>query len=414
MTENLDVVIIGGGQAGLSVSYFLTEQGCKHVVLEKDQIGASWKKRWDSFHMVTPNWMLQLPGFPYQGDNPEGFLTREETVNHLESYVKQFNPRVEHLAVTAVRMDPDNLGYTVETKETTFHTKNVVVATGAYQMKKIPAEISDQIDKTVSQIHSSEYRNPNELRPGNVLVVGTGQSGCQIAKELNEAGRKVFLSVGSCGRLPRRYRGIDGTWWATKLGIYDRTVDQLGSPREKYACNPHVSGHNQGEDINLRQFAVDGITLLGRLDEAHGMTVNLRPDLSDNLAKADAFADRIMNGVDHYVTMNGMNLPDDEKRIQYEALKTNKIPTITELDLIEAGITTIIWATGYTPDFSWIKLPIFDDDGYPVHDRGITAYQGLYFIGLPWLHKAKSATLYGVGEDAEYISEDILGHLKDV
>jgi putative flavoprotein involved in K+ transport len=315
------------------------------------------------------------------------------------------------MAVTAVRMDPVTQSYTVETKETTYHTKNVVVASGAFQKKKIPA-ISDQIDKKISQIHTSEYHNSNELRPGNVLVIGTGQSGCQIAKELNEDGRRVFLSVGSCGRLPRRYRGKDGIWWSSQFGTYERTVEKLESPQEKYACNPHVSGKNQGEDINLRQLAVNGITLLGRLQDAQGITVKLLPDLLDNLEKADAVADKLMNNVDLYVLRNGLNVPEDELRSKYESLKNRAIPIITELDLNEAEITTIIWATGYTPNFSWIDLPLFDKDGYPIHQRGITKYSGLYFIGLPWLYKAKSANLSGVGEDAEYISAHLLNQLS--
>ncbi|NBD27266.1 flavin-containing monooxygenase [Paenibacillus glycinis] len=411
MREQVDVVIIGAGQAGLAVSYHLTERGCGHVILEKERIGASWRKKWDSFHLVTPNWMLQLPGFPYAGTDPDGFLTRDEVTAYLERYAERFQPRIRTLPVTAVRMNPDARTYAVEASGTTILAKNVVVATGAFQKKKVPA-IGARIDESIAQLHSSEYRNPHGLSPGSVLVIGAGQSGCHIAKELNESGRRVYLSVGGSGRQPRRYRGKDTMRWASELGMYDQPAGLLGSPAEKFASSPYVSGRNRGEDIHLRRFALDGITLLGRLRDIRGTTVKLRPDLLDSLAQADEFAEAFMDGIDHYISKSNLIVPEDDARMNDERLKRVALPIIEELDLAAAGITTIVWATGYAPDFEWIDLPVRDRDGYPVHDRGVANHPGLYFIGLAWLHKAKSPILYGVGEDAAYISSHIADRLS--
>jgi putative flavoprotein involved in K+ transport len=408
MTERADIVIIGGGQAGLALSYFLTRQGRTHIVLEQGQAGETWRNaRWDSFTLNTPNWMTQLPGFAYLGDDPDGFLAREDIVDYLERYAASFHAPLHcGVRVTAVRQRPGGDGYLVEAQQMTFAARNVVLATGAFPKAKLPTA-SAALSADICQAHTSEYRNPQTLPPGAVLVVGTGQSGCQIAEELHESGRQVYLSTSSCGRVPRRYRGKDSAWWLAKLGFYDRTLDQLPSPSAKFACNPHVSGNQGGHDINLRQFARQGMTLLGHVQAAQGKQLLLAPDLEENLAKADAFAAQITQGIDEYITKAGMEVAANSMTGEDRFNGATPTQPLLTLDLHSAGISTIIWASGYQLDFGWVRVPVFDQAGYPVHHRGITDYPGLYFLGLHWLYKTKSALLFGIGEDAAFIASAI-------
>ena len=408
MTEQVEVVIIGGGQAGLALSYYLTQQGRTHLVLEQGQVGETWRSgRWDSFTLNTPNWMTQLPGFAYQGDDPDGFLPREEIVDYLEQYAASFHAPLQcGVRVTAVRQQPGGDGYLVEANNLTFEARNVVLATGAYPKPKLPTA-STALPVDICQMHTSEYRNPQSLPSGAVLVVGTGQSGCQIAEELHESGRQVYLSTSSCGRVPRRYRGKDSTWWLARLGFYDRTLEQLPSPTAKFACNPHVSGNQGGHDINLRQFARHGMTLLGHVQAAQGKQLLLAPDLEENLAKADAFAAQITQGIDEYIKKTDMKVEANRTTGEAPSNGATSTKPILTLDLQSAGISTIIWASGYKLDFGWVQIPVFDQAGYPVHRRGITAYPGLYFLGLHWLYKTKSALLFGIGEDAAFIASAI-------
>jgi putative flavoprotein involved in K+ transport len=263
--EHHDIIVIGGGQAGLSVSYYLAREGREHIVLEQGRIGETWlSKRWDSFTLVTPNWTVQLPGSPYDEEDPDGFVLRDEVVAYLERYVESFNLPVRcGVRVNSLQQGPQG-GYLLNAGQMTFEAKNVVVATGAFQVPKIPP-MSSQIPSDILQIHTDGYRNPQSLPRGSVLIIGTGQSGCQIAEELNKSGRTVYLATSSCGRAPRRYRGKDIIWWMNKIGMLDDLVDKLPSPSGKFACNPHVSGKGGGHDINLRQLANDGVVLLGHL-----------------------------------------------------------------------------------------------------------------------------------------------------
>lgn len=403
--EYIDTVVIGGGQAGLATSYHLTQAGREHVVLEKERVGKSWRdERWDSFTLVTPNWQLQLPDMEYEGDDPEGFLSREEVVDYLDRFVESFDPPVrEGVEATSVEPAPDSDDLIVRTSDGDYRAANVVVATGTFQRPKIPP-FSDRLSDKVEQFHSSEYRNPDQLPPGAVLVVGSGQSGCQIAEELHEHGRKVFLSTGRAGRLPRRYRGDDAARWLVKMGFADKTVDQLPSPAARFKSNPHASGKAGGRSLNLHHFSRGGITLLGHLSDGLQMSIAVEPDLHENLAAADTFATRFKQGVDQYIKSQGLQAPADGKP---EARDGFEAPIITELDLGAANIQTIIWATGYRFDFSWVKFPIFDEYGYPIQQRGVTSHPGLYFLGLHWLHTSGSSLLSGVGDDAAYLAEYI-------
>ncbi len=375
MTEHIETVIIGGGQAGLAISYYLTQQGQPHIVLEQGRIGeAWWSQRWDSFTLITPNWTIQLPGFEYEGDDPAGFLSREDIVKYLEQYARSFNaPLSAGIRVTAVRQQSGGDGYLVETNENSFNAANVVLATGAYQKPKLPKD-SLLLPESIYQIHSSQYRNPESLPSGAVLVVGTGQSGFQIAEELHESGRQVYLSTSSCGKTPLRYRGKDVVWWLTRMGFFDRTVDQLPSPMAKFACSPHVSNKHGEQDVTLHQLASQGVILLGHLQAIEGKQIVLAPDLEENLAKSEAFTAQIMQMIDGYIAKTATEAPARNTSDEPAPPRPINTKPILTLDVTSADINTIIWATGYKLDFSWVQIPSFDRTAYPVHQRGVTAF----------------------------------------
>jgi len=404
LTETVDTLVVGGGQAGLAVSYHLMQQGRPHVVLEQAaQAGEAWRNhRWDSFTFVTPNWMIQLPGAAYAGPDPDGYLPRDEIVTYFEQYVQRFRLPVRY-ETRVTRVEPQNGGYRVTTGQGLYQAAQVVMATGSFQHARIPPAAA-RLPSSLLQLHSGQYRNPHALPPGAVLIVGSGQSGCQIAEELYQSGRKVYLSIGRVGRLPRRYRGKDITWWLNRIGFFDRTVDQLPSPQAKFAGNPQFSGKDGGHTLNLHQFARDGVTLLGRLHDANGDWLQFAQDVRDCLAKVDKHEKDTLKTIDDYIEKAGLGTPSDSVPQLRDGYETE---VLTELNLKPAGITSVIWANGYSFDYSLVRLPIFDDDGYPAQRRGVTAFPGLYFVGLSWLHKFKSPLLFGVGEDAAYLVSEI-------
>lgn len=347
-----ETVIIGGGQAGLSVSYYLKLKGLDHIVLEHAAEAANaWRNhRWDSFALNTPNWQSMLPGAAMPGNDPDGFSSRNEIVRYFESYIEQHRLPIWYGAhVFAVRATAD--GYLVRTTAGRFHAKNVVVATGMYQKPRIP-QLKGALSPEILQLHSDRYRNPDSLPPGAVLVVGSAQSGAQIAEELYRSGRKVYLSVSRSGRVPRRYRGRDINLWSDILGLYDRTVDELKSPREKFSPKPHISGTKGGHTLNLHQFASDGVSLVGRVTGLDDQTVKLARDLHMNLTAADEFEANLVARIDSYIEKRGLAIPEE------------KLPRLTagfeqpqreQLSLAEANVSTVIWATGYSFDFSMVR-----------------------------------------------------------
>jgi putative flavoprotein involved in K+ transport len=326
-------------------------------------------------------------------------------VAHLEGYARSFNAPVRlGVEVSSVEREPLTGRYTVETTDGPLMANNVIVAVGMFQQPKIP-QMASRVPNQVLQIHSSEYRNADALPPGAVLVVGSGQSGAQIAEELYQAGRKVYLCIGSAGRIQRRYRGRDTVRWLDHIGFW-KTVDELPSPAARFAGAPHVSGKAGGRTLNLHQFARDGVVLLGHLADVQDGKATLRPDMKESLAKADKLAADITKAIDQYILKAGLDVPE-EPAAEGELLDGFQAEVVAELDLDAAAIGTIIWAAGYRFDFSWVRLPIFDEAGYPVQKRGVTAYPGLYFLGLPWLYSGYSGLLRGVGADAEHIAADL-------
>jgi putative flavoprotein involved in K+ transport len=402
MATKIETVIIGAGQAGLSTSYYLTLQSRKHIVLERaSQAADQWRnQRWDSFSLVTPNWALQLPGAVYDGAEPNGFLSRDGMIAYLEKYARQFALPVAYNTEVKQVERKDDGQYHIETGKENYIAENVVVATGFFQKPKIPA-CSESISKTVRQLHSSGYKNPGLLPPGAVLVVGSGQSGCQVAEELHASGREVYLSIGKAGRVPRRYRGKDIIRWLFELGFLDLTPGQLPPGMGKFDGIPHLSGTNGGHTINLHQFAKDGIRLLGHVQSAQGSVITLAPDLHETLAMIDEFEKNVTGMIDEFIQANSPETPP-------EALPQLKYgfdqPVLTELHLEKAGIDTIIWATGYSFDYSFLKMPVLDQDGFPVQKSGVAEIEGLYFVGMPWMPSEKSGFLAGVGEAARNIA----------
>jgi putative flavoprotein involved in K+ transport len=408
MTTHVDTIVIGGGQGGLSTSYYLKRQGREYVILEQaDQCAQVWRNRWDSFTLNTPNWMTRLPGAEYQGNDPDGFMPRDEVVAYFEAYIERFELPVEYgIRVTSV--EPSKAGYLVSTDKGEFEAANVVIATGLHQQPRIPP-FRANLPAEIHQLHSSEYRNLEALPAGAVLVVGSAQSGCQIAEELYRSGRKVYLSVSSSPRMPRRYRGKDITGWLELAGWFDKTVDQLPSPKAKFAASAHSTGRDGGHTINLHQFMRDGVVLLGHIQSILGYRVALVPDMKENLSKADKFEVDFVKQIDEYIERNGVDAPIENLPQLRDGYDTREI---LALDLESASITTVIWATGYKFDFSLVKMSAFDEDGYPRQKRGVTEFPGLYFIGLPFLPTIKSGLLAGVGEVAAHVAGHIDSRIK--
>lgn len=403
--QSIETIIIGGGQAGLAVSYSLKQHGREHLVLEKAGRPASaWSRRWDSFTLVTPNWTFVLPGAEYKGDDPDGFMPRDEVVATFDRYPTSHGLPVRYgVSVAAVTPLDGRPGYQVVTEEGVLEARNVVVATGMFQRPKLPA-FAASLPASLLQLHSEQYRNPALLPPGAVLVVGSGQSGCQIAEELYQSGRRVFISIGSTGRGPRSYRGKDIFRWLLLTGYLDRTPDKLPSPKARFTANPHVSGARGGHDLNLHQFARDGVTLLGHLEGSSNGVLGFAPDHRDSLAKSDGFANMLMDAIDGLVARTGLDAPGERPPVLRDGYDAE---VVSELDLARSGVTTLIWAAGYDFDFDLVKLPVTDEYGFPIQQRCVTAYPGLYFVGLPWLHTQKSGLLIGIREDAVYIAEHI-------
>jgi putative flavoprotein involved in K+ transport len=402
--EHHSVAVIGGGQAGLAISWYLARSGIGHVVLEKERAGHAWRtERWDSFCLVTPNWQCQLPGFPYQGADPHGFMLREEIIDYIDAFVASFNPPLrEGVTVQGLGNNAQH-GFTLETTDGLYVADHVVIAVGGYQVPIVP-RCAERLGSDVVQIHSSLYRSPKMLPEGAVLVVGSGQSGCQIAEDLHLEGRKVHLCVGDAPRVARRYRGKDVVEWLHLMGYYDLPVHEhplREGVRDR--TNHYVTGRDGGRDIDLRQRALEGMELYGRLLDVNGDRLQLDDDLAQCLDQADQVSESIKTSIDSFIAKKGICVPH-EARYRPVWTPPQERP---QLDYRVAGITSIVWCIGFRTDYSWIDLPVFNGRGQPAHVRGVTPVPGVYFLGLPWLYTWGSGRFSGVARDAEYLAEHI-------
>lgn len=408
----LDTVIIGAGQAGLGVSYYLQQKGYKHIVFEKGRIGESWlSQRWDSFQLNTPNLFNTLPGLPYDGKEVDGFWRTTDLVNYLGHYANQFQLPVEAgVTVVAVDRAEEGEGFIVKIRkrdqsEASVKSRSVVVASGIQRVPKIPA-IRSKLPPEIFQLHTADYRNPHSLPPGAVVVVGSGQSGCQITEDLLAAGRTVYLCTGKVPRVPRRYRGRDIVAWWAEMKFWDVTYESLPDKSITRLSQPQISGLQRfGHTVSLQNLAGRGVAILGRLLDIDSGRLILGDDAAAHVQFADEFSQRIKKDVDTYIErMNITPPPLDEDPADTPDMEAKCVSPLRQLDLHGAHISTVIWATGFSGDFSWLHLPVFDDQNKPIHTRGVSVERGLYFIGFPWLNSRKSGILYGIGEDAEYIA----------
>jgi putative flavoprotein involved in K+ transport len=401
--EKIPTLIIGGGQAGLAMSEHLSKQGVQHLILERQRIAERWRsERWDSLVANGPAWHDRFPGMSFSDIDPDSFATKDQIVSYFVAYAKQISAPIRcGVEVKELKAKADGSGFIVSTSAGSIDAANVVVATGPFQRPVIPAVVP--ADMPMTQIHSSGYRNPRQLPDGAVLVVGAGASGAQIADDLLRAGRRVFISVGPHNRPPRRYRGRDFVWWLGVLGQWDATAVSPGTEHITIA----VSGANGGHTVDFRDCAARGITLLGRADSCQDGVMHFLPDLQRNIARGDADYLSVLDAADAYVKHQGLDLPQEPDARRFAPDPACVTDPISQLNLADAGITSIIWATGYAMDFGWLKADVFDDAGRPAHRRGVSRLPGLYFLGLSWLSRRASPFIWGVWHDAEYLAREL-------
>ncbi|MCU1691443.1 MAG: monooxygenase [Frankiales bacterium] len=405
--RHVPVVVVGAGQAGLSTSWHLKDRGIEHVVLEKDRVAQEWRSsRWDSFCLVTPNWQCRLPGFPYDGDDPVGFMVKDEIVAYFDRYVASFDPPVhEGVRVRSLRRTGE--GFAVSTSEGDLTADAVVVATGCYQVPVVPSWAAD-LPAGLVQLHSQDYRNPEQLPPGEVLVVGSGQSGAQIAEDLHLAGRRVHLCLGDAPRVARRYRGKDVVAWLDEIGYYATTADQRTTrDGEAARANHYVTGRDGGRDIDLRAFARDGMQLYGQLTGLTDGQLRFRSDLRRSLDSADETSEAVKDLVDKFVAEQGLDVPTEPRYVP--VWQPDVEPTSLRLE--GSGITSVVWSIGFRPDHSWLHVPVLDERGQVLHRRGVTPDPDVCFVGLTWQWTWGSARMSGVGEDARHVVEHLAGRL---
>jgi putative flavoprotein involved in K+ transport len=401
LTEQVETLVVGAGQAGIAASEHLTRCGIPHLVLERDRIAERWRSwRWDSLVMNGPAWHDRFPGMTY-GSDPDGFPGKEEVADYFAAYARRIAAPIRTgVEVTEVRRNPAGAGFAVQTSAGAIEARYVVAATGPFQRPVIPPLVPASAG--IVQLHSTDYRNPGALPPGGVLVVGAGSSGAQIAEELMQAGRSVWLSVGPHSRPPRRYRGRDFVWW---LGVLNKW-DAEAAPETGHITIA-VSGANGGRTVDFRRFAAEGMVLVGRTQGFAQGVMTFAPDLGANLDRGDADYLALLDEADAYVARNRLHLPEEPEARVIPPDPPCVAEPLLSLDLRAAGIGTILWATGFALDFSWLRLGVFDAQGRPRHQRGVSVEPGLYFLGLPWQSRRGSAFIWGVWHDAKHVADHI-------
>jgi putative flavoprotein involved in K+ transport len=402
-TQEIEVLVVGAGQAGVAMSEHLNGYGVPHLVLERHRIAERWRsERWDSLVANGPAWHDRFPSLEFADVDPDGFASKEQVADYFVAYAEKIGAPIRcGVEVTSVRKHAGRPGFRVETSDGVIDARYVVAATGPFQHALIPAILPD--DAGLLSMHSSSYRNPGQLPDGAVLVVGAGSSGVQIAEELRKAGRRVYLSVGPHDRPPRRYRGRDFVWWLGVLGKWEAATPPLGAEHVTIA----VSGANGGHTVDFRTLAASGITLVGRTVSHDNGTLRFAPDLGDSIAHGDANYLSLLDEADAYIERNGLDLPaEPDARRQGPGPECVTSPVL-ELNLAEAGITSVIWATGFAVDYGWLAVDAFDASGKPRHQRGVSSEPGVYFLGLPWQSRRGSSFIWGVWHDAKYLADHI-------
>jgi putative flavoprotein involved in K+ transport len=401
-TIKIDTLVVGAGQAGVAMSEHLTRLDIPHLVLEKNRIAEAWRSaRWDSMVANGPAWHDRFPGMEFAGD-PDGFVAKEQVADYFVAYAQQFNAPIRTgVEVKRLRRNQGRPGFTVETSQGTIEALHVVAATGPFQHPVIPAIAPREPE--LHQIHSAHYRNPQQLPDGAVLVVGAGSSGVQIADELRRAGREVYLSVGPHDRPPRSYRNRDFCWWLGVLGLWDLSSSEPGKEHVTIA----VSGARGGRTVDFRRLANEGITLVGRTQSFEQGVATFSDDLAENIARGDENYLGLLDAADAWVERNGASLPEEPEAREMLPDPECVTDPILSLDLARSGVTSIIWATGYATDHSWMEVDAFDEQGKPRHQRGVSSESGIYFLGLPWLSRRGSTFIWGVWHDAKHIADHI-------
>ncbi len=402
---HVETLIIGGGQAGLAMSEHLSRRGKSHLIVERHRIAERWRsERWDSLVANGPAWHDRFPTLTFDSTEPDAFAHKQSIVEYFEQYAQQIKAPVRcGVEVIALCESGGGAGFHARTTDGVITATHVVVATGPFQRPVIPTTVP--ADSGIVQIHSSAYRNPTQLCDGAVLVVGAGSSGVQIANELVRSGRRVYLSVGPHTRPPRRYRGHDCVWWLGVLGKWDAKAVSPGMEHVTIA----VSGANGGHTVDFRQLAQSGVTLLGTAGAYERGIMAFSSDLARNVTHGDANYLAMLDAADEYVAHHHLDLPEEPQARIFAPDPACITDPLRELDFRAAGVTSIIWSTGYALDFGWIQLDAFDEKGRPRHVRGVAPVAGLYFLGLPWLSRLASPFIWGVWHDAEYLAGVIGG-----
>jgi putative flavoprotein involved in K+ transport len=402
-TEKVETLVVGGGQAGIAMSEHLSNCGVPHLVLERHRIAERWRsERWDSLVANGPAWHDRFPGMEFSDIDPDAFAPKERVADYFVAYAEKIAAPIRcGVEVKEVQKNAGRPGFRVETSNGVIEANSVVAATGPFQRPVIPAVVPE--DAGIAQIHSNAYCNPDQLPEGAVLVVGAGSSGAQITDELLRAGKRVYLSVGPHDLPPRRYRGRDFVWWLGVLGKWDAAALEPGMEHVTIA----VSGAHGGHTVDFRRLAAQGLTLVGRTESFQDGVMHFATDLAKNISQGNANTLSVLDEADAYIARNGLDLPEEPEARKVEPDPQCVTDPILDLNLAEAGICSIVWATGFAVDYSWLKVDAFDQEGMPKHQRGISAEPGIYFLGLPWLSCRGSSFIWGVWHDAKFLADHI-------